>query len=44
MLHSNPVAGVVTARFAIILARDSPLGRFLVAPLTSLAAAPRLLM
>jgi len=43
MLQSNPFGGVVTARLAIVLARDSPLARCLVAPLTSLAAAaPRL--
>jgi hypothetical protein len=37
MRQSNPFTGVVTARFAIILARDSPLARFLAAPLTRLA-------
>ena len=39
MRQSNPSHWrVVTARFAIILARDSPLARFLAAPLTRLAA------
>jgi len=43
MLQSNPFAGVVTATFAIVLSRDIPLDRCLMAPLTSLAAAaPRL--
>jgi hypothetical protein len=39
MLQANPFAGVVTARLAIVLARDGPLARCLVAPLTSLATA-----
>ena len=45
MLESNPFAGEVIARPAIVPSLDSPLARCLVAPLTSVAtAAPRLLV